>query len=99
MNKNSQLSDFNLFLSSDALLGVLEAMHEMMAEMPTDGTEARTLWLNSLTGLAWMGRNVAREMNVFLYKASDCHRFPNTYADIESSFDGVKETATVYAIR
>lgn len=44
------------------------------------------------------GPQEAREMNAFLYEASDRHRFPKEYAEIESGYEGVKETAGIYAI-
>ena len=99
MKKNSRNSDFNLFLASDAVLGTLESIYEMMAEIPAESSSERTRWANALTGLAWAGRGAARDMNAFLYEASDRHRFPKDYSDIESEPAGVKETAAIYAIR
>lgn len=101
MNKNSSSSDFNLFLASDAQLGVLEAIYELMAEIPAGGTPAHTQWANALTGLAWAGRRAAREMNVFLTEASDLHRFPTTYSEIvpDAERNTVRESAAVYSIR
>lgn len=98
MSKDSNLSEFNLFLASDAALGVLEAIYELTGEVPAEGTPAHTRWINSLTGLAWTGRRTAREMNAFLYKASDRHRFPKEYAEIEPGYEGVKETAALYVV-
>lgn len=100
MNKNNRSSDFNLFNASDATLGVLEAIYEMLAEVPAEHSPERARWINGLTGLAWVGRNAARELNAFVYEASDLQRIPCTYSDIESDhFDGVKETAAIYSIR
>jgi len=99
MNNSKRNSDFNLFLASDAVLGTLESIYEMMAEIPAEGSAEHTRWANALTGLAWTGRGAAREMNAFLYEASDRHRFPKSYSDIESDAEGVKETAAIYAIR
>lgn len=99
MKKNSSNSDFNLFLSSDAVLGTLESIYEMMAEIPAESSSERTRWANALTGLAWAGLGAARKMNTFLNDASDMHRFPKDYSDIGSGDEGVKETAALYAIR
>ena len=98
MSKDSNLSDFNLFLASDAVLGTLESIYEMMAEVPAENASERTRWVNALTGLAWAGRSAAREMNAFLYDASDMHRFPKDYSDIESDVEGVKEMAALYVV-
>lgn len=98
MSKDSNLSDFNLFLASDAVLGTLESIYEMLAEIPAESSSERTRWANALTGLAWAGRGAAREMNTFLYDASDRHRFPKDYSDIESDPTGVKETTALYVI-
>lgn len=98
MSKDSKLSEFNLFLASDAALGVLEAIYELTGEVPAENSAEHTRWINSLTGLAWTGRNTAREMNVFLYEASDRHRFPKDYSDIESG-NGVKEPRALYAVQ
>ena len=37
-------------------------------------------------------------MNSFLYDASDMHRFPKDYSDIESDTKGVKEPAALYVV-
>lgn len=99
MNKNSCSSDFNLFNASDATLGVLEAIYEMMAEVPAEDSPERAQWLNGLAGLAWVGRNTARELNEFVYEVSDVQRIPCTYSDIEfDRFQGVKEPSAIYAV-
>lgn len=101
MNDNieNRPSDFNLFLASDTLLGVLEATHRMTTdEPPADGIE-RERWFNALHGLAWTGVKAARETNRFLMDASDMHRFPATYADIEADRNCVRETRAVYLVR
>lgn len=92
MNKNSRSSDFNLFISSDVTFGTLEAIGEKMADVPTDEPE-RTEWVNAITGLASAGLKAAREMNAFLYEASDMHRFPSTYADIVVEKNCIREPA------
>lgn len=98
MTKCSRNSDFNLFLASDAVLGTLESIYEMTAEVPAEGTAEHARWVNALTGLAWAGRSAAREMNAFLYDASDRHRFPKEYSDIESDVKSVKEQAALYVV-
>ena len=60
MNKCSRNSDFNLFLTSDAVLGTLDSIYEMMAEIPAEDSSDRERWVNALTGLAWAGRGAAR---------------------------------------
>ncbi len=96
MNKNNRSPDFNLFLSSDITFGTLEALNEKMADIPTVEPE-RTEWINAVAGLVSAGLKAAREMNAFLYEASDRHYFPNTYSDIEPDFEGVKEPTLIYA--
>lgn len=99
MNKNNRSSDFNLFNASDATLGVLEAIYEMLAQVPAEHSPERARWINGLTGLAWVGRNAARELNAFVYEASDVQRIPCTYPDIESDdFQSVKEERAIYAV-
>lgn len=98
MTKYRRSSDFNLFLSSDVVFGTLEALYEKMADVPTEEPQ-RTEWINAITGLASAGLKAAREMNAFLYEASDRHRFPSTYADIESDENCVRETPPLYLVR
>lgn len=100
-NKSGQRSsEFNLFLASDAVLGALESIFELTGEVPAKGEES-TRWLNALTGLAWSGRQAARDMNSFLHDASDTHRFPATYDDLEPGGEeggGVRDTRGVYLV-
>ena len=98
MNKKIHSSDFNLFNASDATLGVLEAIYDMLGEVPAEGSPERAQWFNRLMGLAWVGRNAARELNAFVYEVSDVQQIPCTYSDIESDqFQGVKETPATYS--
>jgi len=57
-NRNIPSSDFNLFLAADAVQGVLDAIHAMMADIP-ETEPARARWLDNLQGLAWAGRDQA----------------------------------------
>lgn len=98
INEFRRSSDSNIFLASDTALGVLEAIYELTGEIPAEGTPAHARWINSLTGLAWTGRRTAREMNAFLYEASDMHRFPKDYADIEYDENEVREHTPFYAV-
>ena len=78
---------------------MLEAIYEMLAEVPAEHSPERARWINGLMGLAWVGRNAARELNAFIYAASDAHRFPCSYSDIESDdLQGVKEAPAIYAV-
>ena len=99
---NQRPSEFSLFLASDAVLGALESIFELTGDVPsTVEEEERTRWLNALTGLAWSGRQAARDMNDFLHEASDKHRFPTTYDDLEpegDDSDGVNDTRGVYLV-
>ena len=99
-NKNPLRSpDFNLFLAAEALQGALEAIFEMLAEIPTDETEAQRCFA-SLAGLAWAGRRVARELNAFLLEASDRHRFPLNYGSLapEDDDDEIREPRVRYCV-
>lgn len=93
-------ADFNLFLASDAVLGALRSIFDLTSDIP-DKEQERMLWLNALTGLAWSGHTAARELNKFLHEASDMHRFPNTYRDLEGGEDehGVRETSAIYLVK
>ena len=99
MNKksNNRSADFNLFLSSDTVLGTLESIFELTAEVPRKGEEMM-LWINALTGLSAAGCKAAREMNIFLYEASDKHNFPTTWnsLEIDEDDDRVRDTRGIY---
>lgn len=84
---NNRPVDFNLFLSSDTVLGTLESIAELTTEVPSDA-ERRMLWINAVTGLAEAGRKAAR-LNVFLCKASDRHNFPTNYRNLEKDDEQV----------
>lgn len=99
-NTKNNPSDFNLFIASDFLLGVLESIHRMTTEEPPEDELERERWMNALYGLAWAGVKTAREMNRFLTVASDMHRLPTTYADIGGEKHGLREPArSFYVVR
>lgn len=92
-------ADFNLFLSSDTVLGTLESIFELTMEVPRKGEEMM-LWVNALTGLAEAGRKAARDMNIFLYEASDSHDFPTTWSSLETDEDDghVRDARGIYLV-
>lgn len=98
--KNTASPDFNLFDASDTALGTLAAICELMQSVPTRGVE-RTLWNNRVSGLANAGCKAAREMNLFIYEATDTQQLPVRWEDIERDPEpnGVRETAAVYSLR
>lgn len=89
-------SSFNLFLAAGSLLGILDALFEMSGDVPETEPEL-TRFHAKLSGLTASGRRIARELQDFLHEASDRHRFPYTYAQLESSDENmVRETPPLY---
>ena len=86
-NNSNRAPDFNLFLAADAVQGTLEAIFEMTGDIPAEETELNR-WFGSLSGLTWAVRRAAREVHEFLGEASDRHRIPSTYAQLERDDDG-----------
>ena len=89
--------DLQLFYTPDKVYGMIDAygeevrasyrLFEMTGDIPAEETELNR-WFGSLSGLTWAGRRAAREVHEFLGEASDRHRIPSTYAQLERDDDG-----------
>lgn len=90
--------DFNLFLSSEAIFAILEALYELMGEIP-EGEPELCEFYAKLSGLSWCGKLLAQEQRKFLECASDLHRVPATYRDIRQSKPEVREQFAIYVVQ
>ena len=72
---------FNLYCAAEALKGITHAIYEMLAEVPTSEPEA-SAWQQNLSGLAWAGVLISRDVREFLDEATDYSHLHVRYADL-----------------